>query len=108
MSYFLEFALDLKTVVNVQVFCSKCYNFFYRFTVLCLHCIGTGSVGGYEVSIPIFLNDDYTMPYQCLNLTGVLRSPSMTFEPRALIFGVVPLGIATTIKFDVIVQDYPK
>ena len=64
--------------------------------------------GRYEVSVPIVLDDQFDKPYQYLTLTGLLKAPTLWFDPLAIVLTPVPLDTEVCADFKIHAADYSK
>jgi len=67
----------------------------------------SGEPGRYEAKVPLLLNGELSCPYRYLSIEGVLRGPSLVFNPAAVISAAVPLNADVTHEVTISPVDYP-
>jgi len=59
-----------------------------------------------QACIPVILNDNVDKPYSYLTFNGVVKLPTLTFEPASMVLGPVPLDTLTCLDFSFTATDY--
>ncbi|XP_078416576.1 cilia- and flagella-associated protein 47-like [Cetorhinus maximus] len=65
-----------------------------------------GCPGKYMSKIPMFINEDRTIPYRVITLIGVLHMPKLFIDPPFVILNPVPLGTETSATVQITCLDY--
>jgi len=66
------------------------------------------SPGEFEADMPIFLDGDIDRPYITVRLKGEGIYPKLSFDVDEVVMPPVPLGIASTVRFEVINTGYDQ
>ena len=62
--------------------------------------------GHYEVTVPVYINDEEKRAYQHITLCGELKSPMVWFDPLAIVLTPVPLGTDVSVDFSILAATY--
>ncbi|XP_055954756.1 cilia and flagella-associated protein 47 [Patella vulgata] len=64
--------------------------------------------GRYEAVVPIIVNEEWTKPYQYLQVMGELKAPKIWFDPPSLCLTPVPLLTEISGEFNLLASQYKK
>ncbi|XP_038658216.1 cilia- and flagella-associated protein 47-like isoform X3 [Scyliorhinus canicula] len=62
--------------------------------------------GKYVTEIPMFMNEDRSIPYRVITLTGVIHMPKLFIDPPFVILNPVPLGTEISATVQISCLDY--
>lgn len=64
--------------------------------------------GFYEVTVPVVINNNWTMPFTHLTVSGLLKAPCLSFDPLAIVLTPAPLDTSVTVEFRVLTSNYMR
>ncbi|XP_069746190.1 cilia- and flagella-associated protein 47-like isoform X2 [Narcine bancroftii] len=74
------------------------------------HCITIGFCpgypGNYMVEIPMFINEDRTIPYRIISISGIVHTPTLIIDPPFVNLHAVPLNTETTATLQLTCLNY--
>ncbi|XP_041127618.1 cilia- and flagella-associated protein 47-like isoform X2 [Polyodon spathula] len=69
-------------------------------------CFCPARPGRYSAEVPLFLNEDHIHPYRHISLSGIAKTPKVTFDPPYVVLTPVPLDTEAGATITIIPQDY--
>ncbi|XP_072116671.1 cilia- and flagella-associated protein 47-like [Mobula birostris] len=74
------------------------------------HCITVGFCprcpGNYEAEIPMFINEDKSIPYRVISVNGIIHIPKMIIDPHFVNLNPVPLNRETSATVQITCLNY--